>query len=196
MKKFLIALLALVMVFALAVPVLADTVEGDATQNVTAGYEAGAEKDGGKVYRVTIEWTLNSDASLKYVGEETTYEWNTETLKYESKSGAEGGWEGTTGYTVKVTNFSNAQVGATVSANANYGLTAKTEDETSLTLKSAALTSNGDEIKFNETEKQGVEQSETVTYTYSDEGSASAPTNVEGSNVTIGTITVTVNTGA
>lgn len=188
MKKYLIALLALVMMFALAIPVFAVEPEGEVNQDVTAGYVAAEDIDGGKVYRVTIAWQANAgEPALTYTGEKTTYTWNTESLNYEASTTAEAGWTGSTGYTVKVTNYSNAEVNASVAASNNYDLTLEATGATSATLGSAA-----EDIHFTDTDTTGEAKSATFTYTYSANDDASAPTDVETSVVTIGTITVTI----
>lgn len=195
MKKYLIALLALVMMFALAVPALAEvSTEGNANQDVTADYVAPEDIDGGEVYRVTITWEPKvGDPALTFTDEKTTYTWNTESLNYEAATTAEAGWTGSTGYTVTVTNYSNATVEASVVATANYGLSVeKGHANDAVTLKSAAVTSSGEAIKFTETDKTGTAQPETFTFTYSDGGDAEAPTDAADGKVTIGKITVTL----
>lgn len=196
MKKYLIALLALVMMFALAVPVFADTVEGSTETEVTADYTAAKELEAAPVYRVTIDWTPKAGTpALTYAGAETTYTWDPEGLKYTASTTAEAGWSGETGYEVKVTNYSNAEVGATVKAEANYNLTVEKNGEEAMTLPSAAVEEDGSPINYTETEKTGTAQTKTVTYTYKDGGSATAPEAPAANKVTIGKITVTVTTG-
>lgn len=195
MKKYLIALLALVMMFALAVPALAEvTPTGNTEQEVTAGYVAAENIEAAPVYRVTIDWTPKTgDTALTYTGEKTTYTWDTVGLNYTASTTAAAGWSGETGYEVKVTNYSNAEVGAAVSATANYSLTVTATGEETMTLPSAAVDSEG-EIDYTETEKKGTAQTKSVTYTYKDGGSATAPEAPAASTVTIGKITVTVST--
>lgn len=191
MKKYLIALLALVMMFALAVPVFAETV-GNTEQEVTADYKAAQAIEAAPVYRVTIDWTPG-DSALTYAGAETTYTWNPEGLQYTASTTAEAGWTGETSYTVKVTNYSNATVNATVDATASYNLTVeKTHTSDSVTLESAAVDENGEAIKYTETEKKGTAQPETFSFTYKADEGADAPEAPDAGKVTIGTITVTI----
>lgn len=193
MKKLLIALLALVMTFALAVPALAVEPEGSANQEVTADYKDAAAIEAAPVYRVTIEWTpVAGEPSLTYAGETTTYTWDPEGLQYKAEVNETAGWTGETGYTVTVTNYSNAVVNASVAATVNYELTLEKPQSESAELKSAAVDSNGDAISYTETEKKGTAQPATFTYTYKANESASAPEAPDAGKVTIGTITVTL----
>lgn len=194
MKKYLSMILALVMVFALAIPVFADDVntEGSASQGVTAGYVEAEDKNEGTIYRVTIDWKASTDAEpLTYTGEQATYKWDTDGLKYDKTIDKAAGWYGSTGYSVTVTNYSNAAVNVGLDATNQYGLELTKSGSDSAELGSAAV-SNGQTIEFNDTTKTGEAQSATYTYTYAAKDGATVPTNVENATITIGTITVTV----
>lgn len=195
MKKYLIALLALAMMFTLAVPVLAEvTPDGNAEQDVTAGYTAAKDTDGGTVYRVTIAWQANvGENALSYTGKQSTYTWNTGSLVYEEKVDTAAGWTGEIGYTVTVTNYSNAAVDASVDATNTYNLTLTKPENESAELGSAAV-SEGAAIAFTDTETMGEAQEMTFDYTYEAADDAAAPDapGGESSTVSVGKITVTI----
>ena len=203
MKKLFALLLALVMALALAVPAFAaDTWpdDKDKSKDVTANYAEPEDKDAGKVYYLTITWDKIKDTELTYTGEKTTYTWDGVNMKYDSKvtNQAEVGWKGSTGYTVTVTNQSNAKVSASTSASANFGLVATaTGDTTKTELASAARDKSGNEITYKQVGVVGNKDTLAVTYSYADtntETKATAPTDVApgAQTVTVGTITVTV----
>lgn len=202
MKKVTSLLLALVMALALAVPAFAAETwptEDDKKKDVTASYDGPKDTDAGKVYYLTITWDKIKDTELTYTGEKTTYTWDGVNMKYGSKvtNQAEVGWKGSTGYTVTVTNQSNAKVSASTSASANFGLIATASGDTNKTeLVSAARTENGDEITYTQVGVKGKEDTLVVTYTYADTNKeATAPTGVvDGeTSVIVGNITVTVS---
>ena len=202
MKKITSLLLALVMALALAVPAFAEDTwptETDKKKDVTASYAEPEDKDAGKVYYLTITWDEIKDTKLTYTGEKTTYTWDGVNMKYDSKvtNQTEVGWKGSTGYTVTVTNQSNAKVSASTSASANFGLVATaTGDTTKTELASAARDKSGNEITYKQVGVVGNKDTLTVAYTYADTNKeATAPIGVADgeTSVIVGNITVTVN---
>lgn len=200
MKKTFSILLALVLVLALSAPAFADVpATGGTSQDVTATYVPAVEGGmTGTVYDVTITWTPNTTSNLTYNGgSEATYRWNAGTLKYEVSEGnniAEG-WTGSTGYQVTITNKSNADVKATVTATANYDLTAERTGDEDKTLERAdkAIFEKGDHY-WADVAAQGTATAMTVTYTYSDkDNAATAPEAPSDTSVTVGTITVSLS---
>lgn len=193
MKKYLIALLALAMMFTLAVPVLAEvTPDGNAEQDVTAGYIAATDTDSGTVYRVTIAWHANAgETALSYTGKQSTYTWDTEGLVYKETVDTAAGWTGETGYTVTVTNYSNAAVKASVEATNTYNLTLTRPENESADLGSAAV-SEGKDIAFTDTKTKGEAKAMTFDYTYKAAEDADAPAEDSASTVSVGKITVTI----
>lgn len=115
MKKYLVALLALVMMFALAIPVFAEPVEvsvpGSSSADIKADYEEGEVDDTvTTVYLVTVDWATES--TLKYSDGTTTYKWNANTTKYEAQDPEDQGWTGDAKVTITVTNKSNDAIKA------------------------------------------------------------------------------------
>lgn len=204
MKKVTSLFLALVMALALAVPAFAADetwpTEKDTKKDVTANYTAPEDKNAGTVYHLTIAWKAIENAQLTYTGAKTTYTWDGATMQYGSEitNKADMGWNGSTGYTVTVTNQSNAKVSASTSASANFGLVATATGDTDKTeLASAARDESGNEITYKQVGVVGNKDTLAVTYSYADtntETKASAPTVADGAKtVTVGTITVTVS---
>ena len=192
MKKYLSMILVLVMVFALAVPAFAagdvDTVEGNASQEVTAGYTKPSDTAAAVVYRVTLTWEPTAtEKALSYTGKQSTYTWDTTGLVYKENVDTAEGWEGSTGYKLTVTNYSNAAVTAATSADVKYNLSLSKPGSESETLKSAA-----DGIEYTDTTTQGKVSTAEFTYTYSAADGATAPAIADVTTVTVGTITVTV----
>lgn len=193
MKKFLSMILALALVVALAVPAFAAEInenKGTGEQEVTAQYVAPQELDGGKVYRIVIEWApTEEETALSYTGKNSTYTWDTSSLQYkETVNNAEQiGWAGAAGYKVTVTNYSNDDIATTTTATNNYGLALAEPEAKEATLESAAKG-----IDFNDTEATGEETAAEFTYTYSADENAAAPTGAENATITVGKITVEI----
>lgn len=195
MKKYFSLILALVLMFALAVPAFADDVQpgGNSEKDVTAEYTAPTDTADETVYRITIAWEPKTEANnaLSYTGKQSTYTWNADSLVYDETINTAAGWSGAAGYEVTITNYSNAAVEAELSATNTYGLTLEKPAAETKTLGSAAV-ANGEKIDFTDTTTKGTAQSETFTYTYKANSSATAPTGDADATVTIGRITVTV----
>lgn len=189
MKKFFCAVLALAMMLTLAVPAFAADLKSEG-KDVTAGYTAPKATDNGTIYSVTIAWEPTTGSDLSYTGKQATYTWDADGLKYTENVDTAAGWSGSAGYTVTVTNKSNAAVDAALTATNTYNLElVKSAD--SATLGSAAV-NGGKAIDFTDTTTAGAAQSETFEYTYKASTSATAPSGDQNGSVTIGTITVTV----
>lgn len=191
MKKYFSMILVLVMVFALAVPAFAadidDKVTGSTSQEVTAGYTKPVDTAADTVYRVTLTWEPAETSNLSYTGKQSTYTWDTEGLVYKENVDTAEGWDGSTGYTLTVTNYSNAEVEAATSATVNYNLTLEKPTSEKETLKSAA-----EGIEYTNTTTKGEASDATFTYTYEASEDATAPAVADVTTVTVGTITVTV----
>lgn len=191
MKKYLIALLALAMMFALAVPVFAaeesssetfESLPGDTSQAVKAAYEKGTDNkdDVAKVYYVTVDWTVNS--TLKYSDGTTTYTWNAEDTKYDKETDGEG-WEGSATVTIKVTNKSNDDITAKATW-ANEGTIVAPcsfTDNGEIEVESAAK-----DVDLDSDNLQGAAQTKTITATV-DQPTAGT---INANDATVGTITV------
>lgn len=187
MKKTLSILLAVVLMFALALPVFAEgnvangSGAGSADQAVTATYQEGTEStDVATVYHVTVAW--NVESSLKYSDGNTTYTWNAEDTKYVANV-ADKGWTGEATVTITVTNKSNADVTAAAAwANAEGITAACAFDEVTKTIESAAKDVT---VADGET---GAAKTGKITAT------VAAPTagTISENNATVGTITVNI----
>lgn len=185
MKKYFSLILVLVLAFAMAVSAFAaDPIQssnGSANQNVEAEYTPG-QNVAGKVYYVTVEWTPGGD--LKYTDGDTTYTWNTNTLKYENGTKGNGTWSGSATVEVTVKNRSNDAIKAT----------ATWEKAASITAANCAFTNNGvAEVKSAAenveigSEQEGTEQSGTITATITGVAGTISETNKQ-----VGSITVTI----
>lgn len=193
MKKILSMLLALTLVFALTAAAFASEYNTSASdsQDVEADYTAPVDAKGETVYRIVIAWDATAGSNLSYTGKDSTYTWNTTDLVYDENVNSDKGWEGSTGYTVTVTNYSNAAVSASTEAKVNYELTLTTPDETAATLGSAAVKADGNDIDFTDTTTKGTAQVANFTYTYAANETATEPTS-ETNKVTVGSITVNI----
>lgn len=188
MKKTLSILLAVVLMFALALPVFAEgnvadaSGAGSADQAVTATYQAGTEStEVATVYHVTVDWKVES--TLKYYNGTTTYTWNANDTKYEANEPTDKGWTGDATVTITVTNKSNAKVTATADwANAEGITAACTFDGNGATIESAAKDVT---VADGET---GEAKTDMIT------ASVAAPTagTISENNATVGTITVSI----
>ena len=209
MKKTLSIFLAIVLMFALAIPAFAESPIEDSTgsdeHTVTAQYEANENVKGGNVYYVTIAWDT-TDNSLKYSAGTTTYTWDGANMKYEAgTSGQNAGWTGSATVKVTVTNQSNAAITATSDWSSSYNLKAAysesyaesnkggaadtTLNDGKVTLGSAAIDAEGGDLALS-TEVTGNAQKADITYAITTEG-ASAITQTG----TVGTITLTIAPG-
>lgn len=188
MKKTLSILLAVVLMFALALPVFAeDNVAdtsggtGSADQAVTAQYDKGTDdKEVATVYHVTVAW--NVESTLKYSDGNTTYTWNADDTKYVATTENKG-WTGDATVAITVTNKSNAEVTATAAwANAANITAACTFDEVTKTIGSAA-----EDVEVADQAKGAAKTGE-ITAT------VAAPTagTISENNATVGTITVSI----
>lgn len=189
MKKTLSILLAVVLMFALALPVFAEDNVADASggagsadQAVTATYQEGTEStDVATVYYVTVAW--NVDSTLTYYDGTTTYTWNAEETKYVANKPTDNGWTGDATVKITVTNKSNADVKAEAAWADAAGIKAAcTFDEATKTIESAAKDVT---VADGET---GAAKTITIT--------ANVDTPSEGTisenNATVGTITVNI----
>ena len=193
MKKYLSLVLAAVLMLALAIPALAaDTLPKTADTDVTAGYTAPNLVNGGTVYSVTIAWEPDGSNNLAYAGKNATYTWNDTTLKYEEDVTDEAGWTGSAGYTITVTNKSNAAVTAKATATNTYKLDLTAPAETPVEIRSAAIDSDSQEIDYTNTDAQGVEQTADFEITYDAADTADDPEDTQATTITVGKITVTV----
>ena len=215
MKKALSMILVLTMVLALALPAMAaegdpiTTAPTESSKDVTASYTAPSHKaDNAEVLYFTITWTptaTSGDAALAYTGEQATYHWDGENMKYtqNTEGHVEAGWnDGTAGYTITVSNQSNIALSVVNTASVKYGLAvtekvgngeAKTPDEkgTTTTLKSAA-----EGVGFGKDDK-GTAQSVSILYTYAKGTNSTAPGSddilTDGKSATVGTLKVVVS---
>lgn len=188
MKKFLIALLALAMMFALAVPVFAEpsevSVPGSSSADVTAKYEAGndGKDDIATVYLVTVDWKV--DSTLKYSNGTTTYTWNADATKYD-KTTEEDGWFGSATVGITVTNKSNAAVSAKAEWANEAGITAActfTGNEIEVASAAAGIDLSSDDL-------QGAPVSATIT------ANVAAPTagSISSDDAKVGAVTLTIS---
>ena len=219
MKKALSMILVLTMVLALALPAMAAEAESttatevptESSKNVTASYTAPSHKaDNAEVLYFTITWTptaTSGDAALAYTGEQATYHWDGETMKYvqNNEGHVKAGWnEGTAGYTITVSNRSNIALKVENTATVNFGLDlkqkVKTQDSaefgeetaypvggTATTLASAATDAKLDGSNT------GTAQDVSILYTFAAKEGSTHPDAQETSTVTVGTLTVKVD---
>lgn len=217
MKKALSMILVLTMVLALALPAMAadgdpiTTAPTESSKDVTASYTAPSHKaDQAEVLYFTITWTptdTSGDGALAYTGEQATYHWDGETMKYvQNKEGhVNAGWnKGTAGYTITVSNQSNIALEVKNTATTNFGLdlkqkvktqgntefgeeTAYPKGGTTTTLASAATNAPLDGSKT------GTAQDVSILYTFAAKEGSTTPNAQETGRVTVGTLTVKVD---
>lgn len=149
MKKLLSLALAIALVFAMGVTALADdtlTGAGSGNVDVTADYTAHENNTsdilsnaaGTKVYSINIAWNKDSNTII-YNGGTTTYKWDTTNTKYVAETEDVGkGWSGTAAYTITVTNYSNASIGAGATWGTLNGVTVAATCGPDITVESAA----------------------------------------------------------
>lgn len=196
MKKLFAIIMAVAMIMALSVSAFAadpySAVPQDETQDVTATYAEATDSNFGTVYYFTVAWTLNATNNLKYSVGNTEYTWDGASMKYTAGEVTGSGWSGEGGYSVKVTNQSNASIKATTSATNTYNLTLTPSNAMSDTEITSAAVSGDSAIAYTDTTTQGTAQEATATYTYAANDTATA---YAGSDATfaVGTITVTVS---
>lgn len=220
MKKALSMILVLTMVLALALPAMAverdpiTTVPTTDSKDVTASYTAPSHKaDGAEVLYFTITWTptaVTGGEALAYTGEQATYHWDGEQMKYVQNTAGHvnAGWnDGTAGYTITVSNQSNIALTVVNTATTHFGLDlkqkVKTQDDddfkaetvypvdgTTTTLASAATKATLDG------KTPGTAQSVSILYTFAANEASTAPTAQETGPVTVGTLTVKVDKNA
>lgn len=190
MKKTLSILLAVVLMFAMAIPVFAaeetssDTITsatGDSQHAVTAEFDKGSDNSESvaKVYYVTVDWTVNS--TLKYSNGTTTYTWNAEDTQYTSETTGDG-WTGSASVTIKVTNKSNDAITATPSWEAASPIEATCDFNTPKLDVASAATG----VDFASGTLTGAAQNGTITATVNQPTAGSITEN----NAVVGTITV------
>lgn len=188
MKKFLIALLALVMMFALAVPVFAEPAEvsvpGSSSADIKANYEEGTDSDRVEtVYLVTVDWKINS--TLVYSDGTTTYKWNANDTKYEAQAPEDKGWTGNATVEITVTNKSNAAITASAEWTDATDITAACDFvESEIEIASAATGTNlsaPDKVLEGSAQTDKIEATVEVT-----DGT------IDADDTTVGTITVSI----
>lgn len=204
MKRFLTLMLVVALVFAIAAPVFADdtfeTEEGGESKfDVTADFTAHSDTKGETVYKMTIAWEMGQGNNLAYTAEQAVYKWNTDSLTYtldtDSQDYTAAGWSGSASVVITVTNFSDAEVEATVDATNEYQLKV-TAPKTNETLKSAALKEDGSAIDFFDVNTEGTEYSAEFTYTFEpDTDSLPIDDTASNSAYVISNVTVTVEGG-
>ena len=220
MKKALSMILVLTMVLALALPAMAadgdpiTTAPTESSKDVTASYTAPShEADQAEVLYFTITWTptaTSGDNALAYTGEQATYHWDGENMKYVQNTDGHvnAGWnKGTAGYTITVSNRSNIALKVENTAKVNFGLdlkqkvktqgntefgeeTAYPEGGTKTTLASAATDATLDGSKT------GTAQDVSILYTFAAKEGSTHPNAQGTSTVTVGTLTVKVDKNA
>ena len=203
MKKLIGMILALVMVFSLSVTAMAaegswdGTTQTGTTQDVSATYNTGSEISwGDTIYSVTIAWEAVGTITYN-AGNGVVYQWDAANTKYIIKNEAtEGAWNLTNGnesgkefvgMIITVTNKSNANVSATVTAtpNATLGVTGSVEGETTRNINSAAPANpNAENLT-------GSAQSEIFNYKIT--AIANEPTAPAQGETTVTVTTITVN---
>lgn len=188
MKKTLITLLAVVLMFSLAIPVFAedvssDDVSGETSQVVTATREQLADKTPETVYFVTVSWNVTSE--LKYTVDGSTYTWNPADTEYTETPG-EATWDGSATVAITVANRSNAEITAEASWAAASTIEASeckfAENQSKVTVESAAKDTN-----LADKELKGAEQSKTINATVTvSRGS------IDTNGATVGTVTLKI----
>ena len=200
MKKVLSFVLALVMVLALSVTAFAyDSVSQSEDKNVTAGYKAENVSKSATVYNFTITWDTSKN-DLAYYGEQAIYTWDTSDLKYkantESADYKAAGWYGKAEVVVTVTNRSEVALDfTTADSNNTYNLSITPDKTGTQTVKSATTDLAGNPFTWQDGDKQGNEQSGSVTYTIK-KGTATTDidtTTATANGNTVATITITVD---
>lgn len=185
MKKFLVALLALVMMFALAVPVFAEDVEnvtGDTKADIKANYQAGQVEKIETVYLVNVTWKVES--TLTFTEGNTTYTWNTTDTRYEKET-EEDGWDGNATVAITVTNKSNADITAKATWASAEGITANCAFGTTDTLTVDSADKSTD-IDSDELQGEPVDGTINATVTVSD-GS------IAQNDAVVGTVTLSIS---
>lgn len=191
MKKTLSILLAVVLMFAMAIPVLAEDVSesdvsGETSKVVTAQRVDEDDNDPATIYYVTVDWNVTSE--LKYTVGGSTYTWNPGNTEYTETPG-ETNWDGSAVVEITVTNKSNDAITAKASWAAAEGITAsecKYEGgDGTVTVDSAAtgtvLSGEGKNL-IGEEKKETIKATVTVT-------AGSIATN----NATVGTVTLSIS---
>lgn len=202
MKKVTSLLLALVMALALAVPAFAETFESvpqTSEKEVTADYTEEHVTKSATVYNFTITWET-PQKDLAYYGEQAIYTWDTSELKYkpntESKDYKAAGWYGKAEVKVTVTNKSEvALTFTTKDENNTYGLDISANKETTQTVASATIDSEGNPFTWKDADKVGNPQSGDITYTI-EKGNLSTAIDTNTATATgnkVATITITVD---
>lgn len=199
MKKVLSFVLALVMVLALSVTAFAyDSVTKSENQNVTAGYTEENVTKSPTVYNFTINWDTSKN-DLAYYGEQAIYTWDTSDLKYKPNTGSENykaaGWYGKAEVKVTVTNRSEVALDFTTTDSDNtYNLSIKPNKTGTQTVKSATTDVTGQSFTWKDGDKQGSEQSASVTYTIEKGNDSTAiDTTATATGNKVATITITVD---
>lgn len=221
MKKALSMILVMTMVLALALPAMAadgdpiTTAPTESSKDVTASYAAPShEADKAEVLYFTITWTstaVTGDNALAYTGEQATYHWDGENMKYTKNTDGHvnAGWnDGTAGYTITVSNQSNIALKVVNTATTNFGLDLKQKvknqddtdfgteqayptDGTTTTLASAATNAKLDGST------NGTAQNVSILYTFAKGENSTDPESrdvlTDGKTVTVGTLKVVVS---
>lgn len=189
MKKTLSILLAVVLMFALAIPVLAaedpiESLPGQETQTVTATRTEGGVKEIATVYYVTVEWEIESQ--LTYTLGDTTYNWTPESTEY-IPSTEPAKWSGDASVKITVTNKSNADINAKASWAGEQGLTTACDfkGKDSVDIVSAATGTN---LTADQKVLKGEEKSETINGTVTVSAGEIATT-----GATVGTVTLNID---
>lgn len=201
MKKVLSFVLALVMVLALSVTAFAyDSVSQSEDKNVTAGYKAeNVSKSSATVYNFTITWDTSKN-DLAYYGEQAIYTWDTSDLKYKANTDSTdykaAGWYGKAEVKVTVTNRSEVALDfTTADSNNTYNLSITSDKTGTQTVKSATTDAADKSFTWQDGDKQGTEQSGSVTYTIQ-KGTDSTDIDTATATATgnkVATLTITVD---
>lgn len=203
MKKLATVILAMALVFAMALPALA--ADGDqtgltdfsspqtVTQEVKGSYTAPTPTAPDHLYKVEVKWTVK-DAT--YSSTAATYKWNVDTHKYEVDASAGAvTTSDTPGISVLVTNHSNDSLTLALAYadNGSDSVTTSgaTGGTTSGTAATAATTSSSQIIGYTDTTSTGAAQTAALNQNITVDN----PAAISGANQTLGTFTLTITKG-